>query len=150
LDALRRALRVPDHALRADAAMTADAFQWLRVPDWLADVLAHDPTPAVVLALAVALRSTQPEVAHTTLSKLAVAQHPVVSVEAAALLLDMDDDAGWPVLHAARSHTDVTTRRAAYRALGRHGDVQALAMGLDDSDVSVRLAAAGSILRATH
>ncbi len=148
LDALRRSLLVSDNALRAEAAMTANAFRWLRVPDWLAHVMAHDPAPAVVLGLSLALQATQPEIARATFHKLATAQHPVVSVQAAASLADMDDAAGLALLRTARAHADPVTRRAAYRALGRHGDLRERAPGLDDRDATVRLAAAGSILRA--
>jgi hypothetical protein len=150
IDQLRRALAASDVTLRSEAAATADAVAWVTVPDWIATALAHDPVPAVRLALALALRPTHPAAAHATLVDLIESPTSMVSVQAATILAAGGDPQAIEILRTARTQRDAKLRRVAFVALGHvPGRESDLEIGLRDLDVTVRLAVAGTLLRVT-
>lgn len=157
IEHLRRALASTNVTLRLDAAATANAVAWLQVPEWIATPLAHDPVAAVRLALAIALQTTQRDAALSTFRELARNDVSMVSLQAATSVAtaehasEADAEAAVATLRAGRVQRDALLRRVAFRALGRlSGRLADLEAGLYDEDTSVRLAAAGALLRASH
>lgn len=150
-DHIRRALASSDIALRSQAATTADRLAWRTLPDWIATALSRDPVRSVRLALALAVRPTQPGPARVTLRELAAAPLSVVAVQAATVLASDGDAHATKVLRGAAVHPDAKLRRLALVALSRiPRHVVTVADGLDDAAIEVRLAAAGAVLRMTH